>query len=218
MSARVRRRVVDVLTPEGLARAHVSRPSSAHGTLVLGHGAGGGIAAPDLQAVAAAAVAAGWAVVLVEQPWRVAGRKVATAPPKLDVAWRAVVEAVTSGRGALPAPLVVGGRSAGARVACRTAADLGAAAVVALAFPLRPPGKPGAESRAAELARAASSGRPVLVVQGRRDPFGAPGEIESARTGAQVVPVDGDHGLKADTAAVATAVVGLLGSVESTNA
>ncbi|MGN6302231.1 MAG: alpha/beta family hydrolase, partial [Angustibacter sp.] len=152
MTARVRRRVVDVPTPEGPARAHVSRPASARGTLVLGHGAGGGVDAPDLQAIAAAATAAGWAVVLVEQPWRVAGRKVATAPPKLDVAWRAVVAALTSGRAALPPPLVVGGRSAGARVACRTADAVGAAAVVALAFPLRPPGRPDAPSRADELA------------------------------------------------------------------
>ena len=217
MSTRVRRRVVEVATPEGPARAHVSRPASARGTVVLGHGAGGGIQAPDLQAVAAAAVDAGWAVVLVEQPWRVAGRKVATAPPKLDVAWRAVVEALRSGRGALPGPWVVGGRSAGARVACRTADDLAADAVVALAFPLRPPGKPNAPSRADELVRAASSGRPVLVVQGRRDPFGAPGDIDSAGTGARVVAVDGDHGLKADTAAVAAAVVELL-TAESTNA
>lgn len=216
MSTRVRRSVVDVPTPEGTARAHVSRPASARGTLVLGHGAGGGIEAPDLQAVAAAAVASGWAVVLVEQPWRVAGRKVATAPPKLDVAWRAVVEVVTSGRGALPSPLVVGGRSAGARVACRTADDVGAAAVVALAFPLHPPGKPDAPSRAGELELATSSGRPVLVVQGRRDPFGAPDQIEAAHAGARVVAVAGDHGLKADTAAVAAAVVELLAE-ESTN-
>ena len=217
MSSHVRRRVVDLPTAEGPARAHISRPTSARGTLVLGHGAGGGIAAPDLQVVAAAAVAAGWAVVLVEQPWRVAGRKVATAPPKLDVAWRAVVDAVRSGRGALPSPLVVGGRSAGARVACRTAQAVGATAVVALAFPLRPPGRPDAPSRADELAQAACA-RPVLVVQGRRDPFGSPREIETARTGARVVAVDGDHGLKAEPDAVATAVLQLLHEVESTKA
>ncbi|KQX69730.1 alpha/beta family hydrolase [Angustibacter sp. Root456] len=216
MSARVRRRVVDVPTPEGLARAHVSRPPSARGTLVLGHGAGGGITAPDLQAVATAAVAAGWAVVLVEQPWRVAGRKVATAPPKLDVAWRAVVDALRSGRGALPAPLVAGGRSAGARVACRTAQAVGATAVVALAFPLRPPGRPDAPSRADELVQAASAAA-VLVVQGRRDPFGAPEEVEAARTGARVVAVEGDHGLKVEPDAITSAVLQLLREVDSTN-
>lgn len=217
MSARVRRRVVEVPTPEGPARAHISRPTSARGTLLLGHGAGGGIAAPDLQAVAAAALAAGWAVALVEQPWRVAGRKVATAPPKLDVAWRAVADALSTGRAALPAPLVVGGRSAGARVACRTAQAVGASAVVALAFPLRPPGRPDAPSRADELADAARSA-PVLVVQGRRDPFGSPREVEAARTGARVVAVDGDHGLKVQPDAIATAVLEVLAAVESTNA
>ncbi|MGN6301785.1 MAG: alpha/beta family hydrolase, partial [Angustibacter sp.] len=128
------------------------------------------------------------------------------------------VAALTSGRGALPPPLVVGGRSAGARVACRTAEAVGAAAVVALAFPLRPPGRPDAPSRADELAGAASSGRPVLVVQGRRDPFGAPDEITAARTGARLVAVDGDHGLKADPEAAARAVVALLREVQSTNA
>jgi uncharacterized protein len=213
VSSRSVRRVVDVDTAMGPARAHVTRPPSARGTLVLGHGAGGGVEAVDLQAVAAAAADAGWAVALVEQPWRVAGRRVAPAPARLDVAWLAVVSALRSGRGALPGPLVVGGRSAGARVACRTAEEVGASAVVALAFPLHPPGRPDAPSRAGELERAASGGRPVLVVQGRRDAFGAPPEVSAACGAARVVQVEGDHGLKADPAAVAEAVVELLAAL-----
>lgn len=210
MSPRSVHRVVDVATALGPARAHVTRPPSARGTIVLGHGAGGGIEAVDLQAVAAAAAGTGWAVALVEQPWRVAGRRVAPAPPRLDVAWLAVVSALRTGRGALPGPLVVGGRSAGARVACRTAEEVGARAVVALAFPLHPPGRPEAPSRGGELERAASGGRPVLVVQGRRDAFGAPDEVSAACGAARVVPVEGDHGLKAAPAAVADTVVTLL--------
>ena len=210
MSGRTRRRVVDVETSEGLARAHVVRPTEGRGTLVLGHGAGGGIQAPDLQAVAAGAVEAGWAVALVEQPWRVAGRRVATSPARLDVAWRAVVEALRSGRAALPGPLVVGGRSAGARVACRTAGPLRAEAVLALAFPLHPPGRPDAPSRADELDLGRAGGRRLLVVQGRRDPFGGPEEVAAACPDARVVGVQGDHGLKADADAVVTAVVAWL--------
>jgi len=135
---------------------------------VLGHGAGGGIEAADLVALAKALPALGISVVRVEQPWRVAGRKVATAPPTLDRAWVAVLEAL-----ALRGPVVVGGRSAGARVACRTAAGTGAAGVVALCFPLHPPGRPGS-SRLGELEAA---GVPVVVVQGERDPFGGPPEF-----------------------------------------
>lgn len=132
---------------------------------MLGHGAGGGTDAPDLQAARAAGLAAGLRVALVEQPWRVAGRRVAEAPPRLDDAWRAVLAALG------PAdPLVVGGRSAGARVACRTATEVGASAVLCLAFPLHPPGRPE-RSRAGELALVDV---PLLVVQGDRDAFGVP--------------------------------------------
>lgn len=146
------------------------------GRLVLGHGAGGGIDAPDLLAARDAALGVGLEVVRVEQPWRVQGRRVAAAPPRLDTAWRAVLAALgqqSEGVG----PLVVGGRSAGARVACRTAADTGAAAVLALAFPLHPPGRPG-RSRADELRHAAV---PRLVVQGSRDVFGLPTAFPGAR-------------------------------------
>jgi predicted alpha/beta-hydrolase family hydrolase len=186
-----------VETSEGPALVHLTEPSGPRrGRLVLGHGAGGGVQAPDLQAVRSAAVAAGWAVALVVQPWKVAGRKVATAPPRLDAAWRDVLAALVAGQLAGPSPLVLGGRSAGARVACRTAGELGAAAVCCLAFPLHPPGRPE-RSRAAEL----PDDLPVLVVQGRRDPFGGPEDVAAAAPASvRVEAVDGDHGMKASAA------------------
>lgn len=150
-------------TPVGDARVHLSAPDRSAGTLVLGHGAGGGVQAPDLQAARAAALDRGLSVALVEQPWRVAGRRVAEAAARLDVAWTAVVQALE-----FSGPLVVGGRSSGARVACRTAAALDAVAVLALAFPLVPP---SGRSREPEL-RAPAVRR--LVVQGERDAFGVP--------------------------------------------
>ncbi|GHF68202.1 hypothetical protein GCM10010218_57010 [Streptomyces mashuensis] len=152
--------------------------------LALGHGAGGGVEARDLQALAAALPHEGVAVALVEQPWRVAGRKVAPAPKALDEAWRALWPAL-AGPGL---PVVAGGRSAGARVACRTAAELGAVAVLALSFPLHPPGRPE-KSRADELA---GTGLPVLVVQGGRDPFGRPEEFPPGTAPVEVP--GGDHG------------------------
>ena len=155
-----------LITPGGPARAHVEAPG--RGALVLGHGAGGGVDAPDLLAAARAARALGMAVVRVEQPWRVAGRRVAEAPSRLDVAWTAVCEQLRAD-GTLTGPLVIGGRSSGARVACRTATALGAAAVLALAFPLQPPGR--GPSRLPELL---APPVPRLVVQGDRDAFGVP--------------------------------------------
>ena len=149
-------------TPRGTARLHVDEGGP--GLLVLGHGAGGGPDAPDLLAARAGALAAGWSVARVEQPWRVRGRRVAEAPVHLDSAWTAVVESLDR-RG----PLVLGGRSSGARVACRTATALGARAVLALAFPLVPPGR--SVSRLDELLQPAV---PRLVVQGARDAFGVP--------------------------------------------
>ncbi|MFF2651268.1 alpha/beta family hydrolase [Streptomyces sp. NPDC058045] len=153
--------------------------------LALGHGAGGGIGARDLAALAAALPARGVTVALVEQPWRVAGRKVAPAPKTLDTAWRELWPALT---GAGP-PVVAGGRSAGARVACRTAGPLGAHAVLALSFPLHPPGRPE-KSRAAELL---GTGLPTLVVQGERDPFGRPPEFPAGDHELAGVPA-ADHG------------------------
>lgn len=156
-------RTESVPTPAGEARVtwHPATAGKARLVLAVSHGAGGGIEARDLRALAAALPARGITVALVEQPWRVAGKKVAAAPKVLDEGWRGLWPALTR-----PGPPVVaGGRSAGARVACRTAAELGAAGVLALAFPLHPPGRPE-KSRAQELLGA---GRPTLVVQGSRD-------------------------------------------------
>jgi len=200
--------VLLIETPTGTARATLLAPAGApSGLLVLGHGAGGGIGAADLVAVAGAAVVAGWRVALVEQPWRVAGRRIAPAPARLDAGWLPVLaELARTSSG----PLVVGGRSAGARVACRTAVDAGAAAVLCLAFPLHPPGRPE-RSRLDELAGA---GVPVLAVQGRRDPFGTARELRGlAPDGVRVVEVDGDHGLAAGAEAAAAAVAGWLPGV-----
>ena len=192
-------------TPLGPAAVHADGPATARGTLVLGHGAGGGAGSPDLLAVTAAAAAAGWRVLRVEQPWRVAGKRIAPAPPRLDVAWTAVLAALRAG-GALTGPLVLGGRSAGARVACRTATAEGADGVLALAFPLHPPGRPG-RSRAGELAAA---GVPLAVVQGATDAFGRPAEVAAALDGvadATVTAVPGDHSLGKDPGAVAAAAL-----------
>ncbi|MGH3417463.1 MAG: alpha/beta hydrolase family protein, partial [Actinocrinis sp.] len=171
------------LVPTAVGDARLTRFAATgrrRASLVLGHGAGGGIEAPDLRALATALPAQGVEVVLVEQPWRVAGKRIAAAPKTLDVAWIAVIEYLCSqagpgfdadidaGAAARPVPLIVGGRSAGARVACRTGKASGACAVLALAFPLHPPGRPE-KSRFAELA---GTGLPTLVVQGATDPFG----------------------------------------------
>ncbi|MBL1085466.1 hydrolase [Streptomyces actinomycinicus] len=153
--------------------------------LAVSHGAGGGVEARDLQALARTLPAHGVTVALVEQPWRVAGKKVAPAPKTLDTGWRGVWPALT-GPGL---PVISAGRSAGARVACRTATELGAHAVLALSFPLHPPGKPE-KSRAQELLDA---GVPTLVVQGGNDPFGKPAEFPEGSYELVEVP-SGDHG------------------------
>lgn len=184
-------------TAHGLAQAHLSLVPDACGLLMLGHGAGGGVEAPDLRAVTDVATGLGVTVARVLQPYRVSGRSAPPRAPTLDAVWLDVVHAL---RGRLPGlPLVVGGRSAGARVACRTAEASGAVAVLCLAFPLRPPGRPQAPSRLPELDGA---GVPVLVVQGRRDPYGTP----PAAPGRDVVVVDGDHSLRAGVADVRDAV------------
>ncbi|MFF0296974.1 alpha/beta family hydrolase [Kitasatospora sp. NPDC004614] len=176
-------------TPTGDARLHWFRADAPRAVLLLGHGAGGGIEAPDLQAIAAALPAAGITVVLAEQPWRVAGRKLAPAPKTLDAGWPAQY-AAAAGAGL---PVFAGGRSAGARVACRTAAGLGAAGVLALAFPLHPPGKPE-KSRAEELL---DTGLPTLVVQGGADTFGTPEEFPDLPDTHRLVEVPyASHGFK----------------------
>ena len=184
-----------IATPVGDARVDVSRAADRWATLVLGHGAGGGIGAADLVALADRLPAHGIEVVRVEQPWVVAGRKVATLPPTLDRAWLAVLEQLS-----VDGPLLVGGRSAGARVACRTASEVGAHGVLCLAFPLHPPGRPE-KSRLAELDLPAAAGLTTLVLQGTRDAFGGPADIPAA-PGRLVVPVEGgDHSLRVAKAA-----------------
>ena len=197
---------LDVPTRSGPARATRTMPDGrARGRLVLGHGAGGLRWTDDVTAVRDAAVGRGWLVELVDQPWRVAGRKVAPGPAALDAAWLEVLEALPRVAG----PLVVGGRSAGARVACRTAARVGAVAVLALSFPLHPPGRPE-RSRAEELAAPAGAGIPVHVVQGRTDPFGTPEEVQAVLPPlATLSAVAGPHSLER----AATAVAGIAASV-----
>jgi predicted alpha/beta-hydrolase family hydrolase len=186
-------------TPRGSARVHLHPAARPRGALVLGHGAGGGVTAPDLVAATEAGLAERVSVALVEQPYRVAGRRAPAPAGHLDEAWLAVVgDLITGPLSGLP--LIVGGRSLGARVACRTVADTGAVAVLCLAFPLLPPrrGKPP-NSRLPELDAVTV---PVLVVQGERDRFGMP----PASATRKVVEVPGDHSLRADPEAVGAAV------------
>jgi uncharacterized protein len=188
---------IEIDTPHGPALAHVNKVRGARGALVLGHGAGGGVGARDLQAAADAAAAERFSVALVEQPYRVAGRRSAAPAAQLDAAWIAVVAELR--RGALRrVPLITGGRSAGARVACRTAEATGAIAVLCLAFPVHPPGRPE-KSRLSELDGVAV---PVLVIQGESDPFGMPPDGPNRK----VVKVRGNHSLSSEIVALRTAV------------
>lgn len=193
--------VIPIETPHGIARAHLHPAEQPRAALVLGHGAGGGIDAPDLVAATQVALARGVSVALVEQPYRVSGRRAPAPARQLDANWIAMLEQLRTG----PLdrlPVIVGGRSMGARVACRTASEVGAVGVICLAFPLQPrPRKSGAlaPSRLPELDAVTE---PVLVVQGERDPFGVP----PAAPGRTVVRVAGDHALKVDIPAVAAAV------------
>jgi predicted alpha/beta-hydrolase family hydrolase len=193
-------------TPLGPARVTATEPDGdVLGTLVLGHGAGGGIGSADLLAVTAAAAAAGWRVLRVEQPWRVAGKRIAPAPARLDLGWAAVLDGLRDD-GRLAGPLVLGGRSAGARVACRTAVEQGAAAVLCLAFPLHPPGRPE-RSRAGELTAVPV---PLVVVQGETDAMGRPEELAAVlvgQPGASLYGVPGDHALAANPDVVAAAAM-----------
>jgi predicted alpha/beta-hydrolase family hydrolase len=183
--------VVPVETPQGVARLHIdvgSGPVRSRGALVLGHGAGGGVEARDLAALARNLPNHGFTVVRVEQPWRVAGRRIAVSPPQLDDAWRFALSGldrlgIDAGR------RVVGGRSAGARVAFRTAAPETASGVLALGFPLHPPGNPE-RSRIHEIGTAT----PALIVQGGNDAFGRPGEFSRLPAGVAVAAIPGaDH-------------------------
>jgi uncharacterized protein len=193
---------IELETPHGPARAHVREADHARAALVLGHGAGGGVEAKDLVTATEVAVSLGVTVALVEQPYRVAGKRSQPAASTIDAAWKAAIEGLGDGSLA-DLPLVAGGRSAGARVACRTAADTGAIGVLCLAFPLQPPQRRAAKnpspSRIDELD---AVDVPVLVVQGRSDRFGMPPPGPDR----EVVEVAGDHALRADLEAVGAAV------------
>jgi uncharacterized protein len=191
-------------TPHGPARAELHCAAEGRAALLLGHGAGGGIGAPDLVAATRAAVDAGVHVALVEQPYRVAGRRAPAPAQQLDAAWLAVAEDLGV-RWFDGMPLLFGGRSSGARVACRTSAEGLAVAVLCLAFPVHPPGKPE-KSRLSELAGVEV---PTLIVQGETDPFGRP-EAGHRR---EVVLLKGDHSLKADVEGLHRAVEEWLGRV-----
>jgi predicted alpha/beta-hydrolase family hydrolase len=201
-------RTIEIDTPHGPARAHLNRVDDPRAGLVLGHGAGGGVEAPDLVAATEAAVAEGVDVALVEQPYRVTGRRSPAPARQLDAAWIAVVEHLADGELA-GLPMIVGGRSLGARVACRTLQESGGVAVLCLAFPLQPPARKGKSPSPSRLDELDAVAVPMLVVQGNRDRFGMP-PAGPRRT---VVEVPGGHGLKKDLDAVAEAVRGWLPDV-----
>ena len=199
--------MLEVPTPHGLARADVHKVDGPAAALVLGHGAGGGVATPDLVAATSSARSAGLSVALVEQPYRVAGRRSPAPASQLDAAWTAVISQLRE----TPfknLPILVGGRSSGARVACRTARETDAVAVLCLAFPVHPPGRPE-QTRLAELD---AVGVPTLVVQGANDPFGMPPPAAN-RT---VVAVPGTHTLRSKEA-VAVAVSDWLATLTLTS-
>jgi uncharacterized protein len=193
--------VLGVDTPHGRANAHLHPADQPRAALVLGHGAAGGVTSGDLVAATEAALSEDVSVALVEQPYRVAGRRSPAPAHQLDTAWTAVVEHLLAGE-LHGLPLVVGGRSLGARVACRTAAETGAVGVLCLAFPLQPPRRSAGSASPSRLPELDAVTVPTLVVQGERDRFGMP-PAGSRRT---VTPVPGDHGLKTDLDAVASAV------------
>jgi uncharacterized protein len=190
-----------VETPHGQANAYLHLAERPRGALVLGHGAGGGVSAPDLVAATKAAQVEGFTVALVEQPYRVAGRRSPAPAKQLDAAWTAVVEHLVGGE-LDGLPLVTGGRSAGARVACRTAAATDAVGVLCLAFPLQPPRRSGSAPAPSRITELDAVTVPVLVVQGASDQFGMPAPGPT-RTIAQV---PGNHSLRSDLEAVRDAV------------
>jgi predicted alpha/beta-hydrolase family hydrolase len=198
---------VEIGTPSGAAVAQIDRPATpASAWLVLTHGAGGGVDTADIGAVRTAALKAGITVVRLTQPYRVAGRRTPSSPAKQDEAWLAAIAALRRRKMLATLPLVTGGRSNGARVACRTALASGAIGAVALAFPVHPPGRPEL-SRIAELDQA---GVPVLVIQGDRDPFGMP----PPKRGRQLHVINGaDHSLKRELPAIGAAVARFVTSV-----
>ncbi len=199
---------IEIQTPHGPARAHLHPAEQPRAALVMCHGAGVGVGSPDLEAATAVAVEAGVSVAQMEQPYLVAGRKSPAPPAQLDLAFTTVVEHLRDGP-IEGLPLIVGGRSMGARVACRTAGELDAIAVLCLAFPVRPPQRKGAPPKPDRLDELDGAGVPTLVVQGERDQFGVPPEGPN-RT---LVLVAGNHSLKADLDAVGEAIRAWLPSV-----
>ncbi len=194
--------VLELETPHGPARAHMQPVDAPLGALVLGHGAGGGVQARDIATAATAANANGFSVALIEQPYRVAGRRSPAPAAQLDAAWIAVAEQLKSGHFE-HLPLITGGRSSGARVACRTAQDTSSTGVLCLAFPLHPPQRKNATTeRPSRIDELDLVHVPTLVVQGVNDRFGMPPEGRN-RTVAQI---RGDHRLQSDLRAIATAV------------
>jgi predicted alpha/beta-hydrolase family hydrolase len=193
-------KTVDIETPHGPGKAYVHVANDAHAAMVLGHGAGGGVEAQDLVVATKVTLDERVSVALFEQPYRVAGRRSPAPAGRLDAAWTAAVELLREGdlRGL---PLIVGGRSLGARVACRTAKEVDAIAVLCLAFPVHAPGR-GGDPKASRIDELDGVQVPTLVVQGDHDPFGMPPPGRNRK----VVKVAGDHGLKADLDAVADAV------------
>ena len=194
-------KTLEIDTAFGTAKAHLDSADEPRAALVLGHGAGGGVQAKDLVAAARVAHSVGLSVALVEQPYRVAGRRTPAPAHRLDSAWTAVIDHLVAG-GLYGLQLVVGGRSSGARVACRTSKALGAVGVLCLAFPLQPPRRTGATPAQSRLPELDAVTVPTLVVQGMRDPFGIPPATDR-RT---VVEVAGDHSLRTDLDAVREAV------------
>jgi len=199
--------VLELDTPHGPARAHLHSAEEPRAALILGHGAAGGVEAPDIVTATEVAHSEGISVALIEQPYRVAGRRSPPRAPQLDAAWVAVVERLRAGELAR-LQLIVGGRSMGARIACRTAEATGAAAVLCLAFPLESPRR-AAEPLQSRLPELEAVTVPTLVVQGEHDRFGMPPPGPSR----EVVKVPGDHSLKADLEAVAAAVRAWLSGV-----
>ncbi len=194
-------KVLELETDHGLARAHLDPADEPRAALVLMHGASVGVDSGDLVAATAAARAEGISVSLVEQPYFVAGRRAPAPALQLDRAWTQAVDHLKSAE--LPGlPLIVGGRSLGARVACRTAEAVGAVAVLCLAFPFRPPRRKGGEQPTSRLDELDAVSLPTLVVQGERDQFGMP----PAGPHREVAVVPGNHSLKADLESVAGAV------------
>ena len=194
-------KTLEIDTPSGTAKVHLNGADEPRAALVLGHGAGGGVQAKDLAAVARVAHSLGISVALVEQPYRVAGRRSPAPAHHLDAAWTAVLDRLVAAE-LHGLPFVVGGRSSGARVACRTARAVGAIGVVCLAFPLQPPRRSGATPAQSRLPELDAVTVPMLVVQGARDRFGIP----PATAQRKVVQVAGDHSLRTDLVAVEDAV------------